>query len=346
MGHLERSLALATALRRRNIESVFLTNEDSRCRERVQRFGFSASALSRVESWTPEDLKLTLKLALQCSCDAVLMDSHEVTADYLAQLRGAGLFVAARDDLALYPFPCQIVFNGNADASQLPYRSSSGDTAFLLGPRYMVLKEEYWSVPPRAVQAKVENILVTVGGADQHNLVPRLLAALDSLPGDFEVTAVIGPFFQNVASIKAAARDASRPVKLVHQPDSIHNLMLEADLAVSAGGQTLYELASIGCPTVAIKVASNQDGQMRALAKAGCIRHAGDAARDKVVTAVAQALVSLLPDTDARAAMVEASQKLVDGRGALRVADEIIKEVQIHTQGHADSLLSNGTSEE
>ena len=134
LGHLQRSLALAAASRQKDVESTFLTNDDNGSRERAAGFGFPVVTLPHVESWTSEDADAAVKVASQNGCDAVVVDSHEAHADYLTQLRDAGLYVIKRDDLAHYPFPCQMVINGNADACQLPYRSSSGDTLFLLGP--------------------------------------------------------------------------------------------------------------------------------------------------------------------------------------------------------------------
>ena len=118
-----------------------------------------------------------------------------------------------------------------------------------------------------------------------------------------------------------------RPVKVVHSPDSICALMVEADIAVSAGGQTLYELARVGCPTVAVRVASNQDGQLQIFAEAGFIRAVGRADDSKVITAMGDALLSMLSDPAARAAMSAAGQRVVDGQGALRVAWTILTEL-------------------
>ena len=323
LGHLQRCLSLAVALKELGVSSLFLANEHHTSRQRVEHFGFPIVTLPEAESWTAEDAENTIKVALQDGCNTVLVDSHEVRADFLAQVRSAGMYVIARDDMAQYSFPCQMVVNGNADACQLPYCSSSGDTLFLLGPKYTVLAQEYWESPERMVPNVVANVLVIVGGSDPFNLTPTILSILDSLLGEFTVTVVIGPYFQNVSEVEATAGHGKRRVKLVHSPNTVHDLMLEADLAVSAAGQALYELARVGCPTVAIRLADNQAGQLKALETAGFLRAAGNAEEDDVVAAVAEALMSLLPDPEVRAAMATVGQRTVDGKGALRVAERI-----------------------
>jgi UDP-2,4-diacetamido-2,4,6-trideoxy-beta-L-altropyranose hydrolase len=323
LGHLQRCLSLAIALKEVGVPSLFLANENESSRQRAEKFGFPIATFTEPESWDAENAETTIKVALQDGCNIVLVDSHEVRADYLAQIRAAGIYVIARDDLAEYSFPCQMVVNGNADACELSYSSSSGDTLFLRGPKYAVLGQEYWEAPERVVPKEVANVLVIVGGSDPFNLVPTILSLLDRSPGEFTVTAVIGPYFQNVAEVEAVAERIGRSVKLARSPETVHDLMIEADLAISAGGQALYELARVGCPTVAIRLADNQGGQLKAMAHSGCLLPAGDAEQGDVTADVTDAFGCLLSSAEQRASMAVLGQELIDGTGALRLAREI-----------------------
>lgn len=329
VGHLQRCLSLAAALAERGEHSCFLVNDVDGNREFIEPSGFGVETLLKTESWTNEDVEETKWVARQHECSVAVVDSHEVSPGYLAALRSAGLLVVARDDQALFPFPCQMVLNGNADARRLPYSSSSGDTEFLLGPEYMILGREFWEVPPRPVRTVVQNILLTVGGGDQRNLMPEMLRRLDQVHGEFTVTAVIGPFFENVTEVKSAADSVQRTIRVVESPRSMRDLMEQADLAISAAGQTLYELARLGCPTIAIQVADNQAGQLQVLADLGCLCSAGGADGEDLTTGVERAVVSLLPDLEAHQDMAAAGQRLVDGQGAIRVAEAIIRQIRL-----------------
>jgi len=324
LGHLRRCLSLAGALQRFGVHCVFLTNEDPRTRDRVKDHGFEHCTLDGVESWGKEDIGKTMEIAAASGAVAVVVDSDREGAGYLRTLRDAGLFVCAVEDLAPHSFPCQLVVNGDAHAKSLPYRSSSSDTMFLLGPEYAMLHSEFWEVAERASTDSVRNILVTFGGADGYNLTPRVLTLLETLPGSFSVTAIIGPFFKNVNSIEAALRGGNRPVELVGAPTSVYKLMMQADLAISAGGQTLYELACVGCPTIAVRTAANQDGQLGVLEEVGVLRIAGRADDSRIVDRLVGAIRPLLANGEARGAMSTAGQRLIDGQGALRVARAIV----------------------
>lgn len=325
LGHVQRSLSLAVALRKLGVESFFLTNGGDSHYERIGRFGFPVDLLHETKSWTSADFRATLELAVRHECVAVVVDSHEVGADYLAKLRDAGLFVVARDDLALFPFPCQMVVNGNAGANRLPYRSTAADTQFLLGTEYMVLGPEFEDLPLRPAHGPTKEILVILGGTDNWGLMPKLLNLLNELPGDFGVTAVVGPYFESSDEVVTAAQAATRKIIVIKNPPSIRALIQRADLAISAAGQTLYELAYVGCPTVAISLAPNQRGQLQALEDAGSLLSAGEAETGDVIEGARQALAVLLDDGKARAGMAAAGRQLVDGKGAQRVARKIVE---------------------
>lgn len=323
LGHLQRCLSLALALRRAGAVSSFLSDGPVEARGRITECGFEALDLGRAAPWSPQDLTHTVAAAARLGVTHMVVDSYYMTADYLARLRDAGCFVAGIDDLAAYPFPCQLVVNGGAHACQLAYRSS-GDTRFLLGPRYVLLRPEFWSVPPRAPRSSVRHVLIMVGGADRQNLMPGLLDLVDACPGEFSMTAIIGPFFGHRGDLEAAVTRCRRPVRLVHCPDSVRDLMLDADLAVSAGGQTLYELAATGTPAVAIVIAENQTASVRALAAAGVVRAVYGVDQADFRERARDAIAALLQRPDDRTAMAAAGRELVDGRGAQRVSDALL----------------------
>ena len=324
LGHLQRSLSLASALRQYGAECAFVTHQAALSGERIGAFGFQREVLRAESSWGPEDLAQTCSVLRRREWTTVVVDSGRKGSEYLQGLRNAGLSVCAVEDLAPFPFPCQLVVNGDAHAGRLRYQSSSGDTRFLLGPEYAALRQEFWEVPDRRVQPRSGKILVMLGGADPHNLMSSLLRVMGEWPVPLEITAVIGPYFEHLDRVEEAARSISSAVKLVTDPTSVRALMEEADLAVSAAGQTLYELARVGCPAVSFVMGSDQDAQLEVIAQSGCVLSVGDSRQGDFCGRVREALTVLLDDAALRAAMTEAGRRLVDGQGAHRVAQAVL----------------------
>lgn len=323
LGHLQRCLSLAMALHQQRVNPVFFIGTNAAA-DRIRHFNFPFRITEKEQPGENGDLEETLRGAREHGCQTMVVDSYQVDSQYLGSLRAAGLAVIAIDDLAREAFPCQMVVNGSVHAGQMPYRSSSGDTRFLLGPQYALLSREFWEPSRRVLSRQVQNLLVTVGGTDSHGLMPRLLKWLDKVRGDFKTTAVLGPFFKNHREIAQVARECRHPVQIVEAPERMCDLMREADLAISAGGQTLYELAAVGTPTVAVQVADNQAGNLEALAGAGVVKYGGCAGEKSLREEMIQAVQERVGHFPARVEMSERGQRLIDGGGALRVAGEWI----------------------
>ncbi len=325
LGHLQRSLSLASALRQYGAECAFVTHPATLSGDRIGAFGFQREVLRAESPWGPEDLAQTCSVLKRREWTTVVVDSGRKSLEYLQGLRNAGLSVCAVEDLAPFPFPCQLVVNGDAHAERLDYRSSLGDTRFLLGPKYAVLRQEFWEVPDRrVVRSQIGKVLITLGGADPHDWMPPLLRMMGELPVPLEISAIIGPYFEHPDKVQAAAGSIRSTVSLVTDPTSVRVLMEEADLAVSAAGQTLYELARVGCPTVAFVMGSDQTEQLEAIAQSGCVISVGDSRQGDLCARVREALTALLSDARLRAEMTEAGRRLVDGQGAHRVAQAVI----------------------
>src|SRR5262249_31311694 len=97
-------------------------------------------------------------------------------------------------------------------------------------------------------------------------------------------------------------------------------LMGWADVAITAGGSTCWELACLGLPSVALVLAQNQREIACALAECGAVINLGDASQIET-GAITDALLRLIADTLLRSHMHEVGRGLVDGKGALRVVD-------------------------
>ena len=149
-----------------------------------------------------------------------------------------------------------------------------------------------------------------------------VLGVLASACPDARKTVVIGRGFTNAAEVEAAADTRT---DLVAAPDAegMKQAMLGCDAAVSACGQTLYELARVGVPTVGIGVAANQRQNIRGWRDTGFLAYAGDHDAPDLEARLDETVRSLPPER--RAAMIRAGRACVDGRGARRVVAAVLE---------------------
>jgi spore coat polysaccharide biosynthesis predicted glycosyltransferase SpsG len=220
------------------------------------------------------------------------------------------------------------VVNSNSFAAELTYTSTSGDTVFLIGPSYLVLRPEFWDVPAPALRNEVRTVLVALGGADQLRMTAPIVRMIDEAPefARAKIVVLAGPFVAGGADELPHSPCRER-IDVRRSPARVVDVMREADVAVSAGGQTLYELARVGCPTVGVEVSADQTDQLRTLEARGVIRAVWGGRSSPDLRAVSVALRDLAGDAVARRQLSSAGRRLVDGSGAQRVGEAILARV-------------------
>jgi len=316
-GHIRRCLSLAHALRSFKVDSMFILDGDTKAIDIVKSEGYPATLIDG------DDFAETSSEVRKSGARAVVVDSYSHPASYVTSLKLNGNRLVVLDDLANEFLPVDLVVNGTAGAEDLPY-AADPSIAYLLGCPYILLRPEFENVVQRSYDA-VRRVLVTLGGSDAFDLTPRVVEWVRSVFPDVDIDVVVGPLSLNRTEIQAAASRLEK-VHLHHEPD-MGRLMRACDVAVSGGGQTTYELAATGTPTVAIRVAPNQTLNLKGLSSARTLLWAGDAGDANLREQVTQALKMLAASQSLRREMGTNGRRLVDGRGAVRVAEKIVEMV-------------------
>ena len=178
----------------------------------------------------------------------------------------------------------------------------------LRGLEYACVGPEFWGAPPRDIDPEVRRVVVSTGRGATIGVGAGLAARLQfELPG------------AQVGLVAPADPGLPEGVEQLGTPDSLFAPLRSADLAVTAGGQTMLEATAVGTPCIAISLAENQRRQIEQLAAAGAVQAVDAPEPEQVATAAGE----LAHDIDARRSMSRAGQKAVDGRGAQRVAGEV-----------------------
>jgi UDP-2,4-diacetamido-2,4,6-trideoxy-beta-L-altropyranose hydrolase len=114
---------------------------------------------------------------------------------------------------------------------------------------------------------------------------------------------------------------AAEDPRLVLHIDTQHmpELVVEADLAIGAGGSTTWERCVLALPALTLILADNQIAAARALEAAG-VTPCLDVGAADFEAAFVREVQNLLADADRRAALSAASATVCDGLGADRVA--------------------------
>lgn len=331
VGHVMRCTALGEAWLARGGEVVFASS--SVPVELFARLGAEGFATRPVggSPGAEQDARETAALARSCSADCIVLDGYHFDSAYRRLLRPAEARVLVIVDGASGDGDgADFVLDQNLGAAR-PGRERQDSTAtrFLLGPRYALLRREFWRWRGRAhaIAPRARKLLVTLGGGDADNCTGRIVRALRAVPeaAELETRVVIGPANPHRAVVEAELKDAPSGWRALPPQEDMSDPFAWADLAVSAAGSTCWELAFMGVPFLTVALADNQRPIAAELARAGVSRDLGW--HEQVGgQRLAESVRELLDDDAARGEMSRRGRETVDGFGAERVA-AILSEV-------------------
>jgi UDP-2,4-diacetamido-2,4,6-trideoxy-beta-L-altropyranose hydrolase len=251
----------------------------------------------------------------------VITDHYQIDASYVKEIKHQGFHVLSIDDTAQMHYYSDIVVNQNIGAEKFTF-SAEPYTALLLGPSYVMLRDEMLRRAEKKHNSSARKILITLGGTDPDNFLLSVLHSLEDITKDVDILAVIGPFNPHGTALQAFQKTTKMRLSLIQSPPNMAELYLQADLAISAGGSSCYELAYFGIPNLMITVADNQLSIAHEMDKQRIGIYLGekyelqqDYLKDKVK--------EFLKNQSLRTHMSENGQKLVDGKGKERIVDRM-----------------------
>ncbi|MEO0755513.1 MAG: UDP-2,4-diacetamido-2,4,6-trideoxy-beta-L-altropyranose hydrolase [Cyanobacteria bacterium J06648_16] len=324
-GHVMRCLALAQVFLQAQKQVLFLAAAISPALvERLQQEGIRVLRIS-AHSGSPEDARLLTDNAKAADICHVVVDGYQFDETYQTALKSAGLKVLFIDDYGhAATYSADWVLNQNVYAHDQLYSQRKPHTKLLLGSRYALLRKEFWPWRgwPRLPTAPAQKVLVTLGGGDPDNVTLKVLLALQQVKSELDVIIIVGSSNPHLEILQQQNQSTSQFIRLRHNVTDMPALMAWADIAISAGGSTCWELAFMGLPTLMIVVADNQKRIVESLDTLGVGISLGW--HDALTPAqIKQALESLLNTTQLRLRMMQSGRSLIDGIGSHRVANQL-----------------------
>lgn len=333
-GHVMRCLALGQEWVRQGGKVEFLSRgTNDLLRQRLESAGFRLTPVDRPHP-DQKDLRSTLirldRLAVETGARPwLVLDGYHFDEDYQSAIRRAGHRLLVIDDFApLNEYQADIILNQNTGSEDRFYNCRP-DTLLLLGSRYVLLRPEFLAFTgwKRQIPELATKILVTLGGSDPNNVTLKVIGALGKAElGPAEVRIVVGPENPNLKALKGALAGLGLNAELTTKVKDMPHLMSWADLAVSAGGTTAWEMAFMGLPSAVIILAENQVGVARGLERQGAGLNLGwfdQVTQDKL----GQVIKDLAQDHGLRKKLSLGGHQLVDGWGIKRVAT-LIKAIE------------------
>lgn len=237
LGHIYRALTLALELG--NHEVLFVTDTENQS---------TIKATLKTNYWlgVVENEHLT-DFIISLRPDMVIYDILDTNEKDIIKVKSFGLLVVSFEDLGSGAKHTDLTVNEIYDTPQFE------SDHVLWGSEYFFLRDEFRSVRPQQFEQKVDSVMLTFGGTDQHDLARHVFFAIKKLCEELNVFIhiVTGPGYRGYKNLKRML-NGNRGVALTHDSEVISSIMQQVQLAVTSNGRTIYELAHMNIPAISI----------------------------------------------------------------------------------------------
>jgi len=310
-GHLTRCTSLYDAFKENDIDAGLIVDGDKSCAQVLRKKRY------QMLNWLEDNARL---FKIIKDADIAVIDSYLAKEEFYKELSKQANLAVYIDDNKRIDYPRGIVVNFSVYGRELAYPKKK-DVRYILGPEFALLRREFWNTPPKKINKLVKSILLTFGGNDSKGMTLKILNKINADYPLLTKYVAIGHAFSYVKQLKEIS---DKRTSFIYSPDAetMKRFMLKSDIAISAGGQTLYELARTQTPTIAICVAENQRLALEAWNKKGFIKYIGW--YQKAVSRISKTIKSFMPIKE-RKKSSEIAKRTIDGQGAKKLVKKLLK---------------------
>ncbi|SJZ86162.1 Spore coat polysaccharide biosynthesis protein SpsG, predicted glycosyltransferase [Pilibacter termitis] len=249
-----------------------------------------------------------------CIIDSYLADKE--IYDFVSQNAKRCVFI---DDFKRLNYPNGILLNPLL-LGETGYQLSGDDSIVLKGEQYVITRAEFRSEERNRFLTTIQRVLILFGGTDALGVRESVVQHLSTKYPEIIFHVVIG----NQQSIQEIEKENIRYYYEL-QARELSTLMDSVDFAITAMGQTIFELLSLGVPFLPIQVADNQENNKLSLKQYFPELLVYDARNKLDLERIAQ-LFGLVREEGYRKKFTKQLLNLIDGCGANRVISILLDE--------------------
>lgn len=185
-----------------------------------------------------------LNILREYSPQVVINDILDTSREYISCLKNDGYFVVNFEDLGTGTEVADVVFDAL-------YEHEIGENKVFTGHKYYILRDEFYFQPQKIITQAVNNILITFGGSDQNNFTEKVLDSILSTNYEGRINVVVGLGYQGLENL-IEKYETNQSIQFYQNVLDISEFMFKADIIFTSAGRTMYEVCSLGVPTICL----------------------------------------------------------------------------------------------
>ncbi len=317
-GHIARSKTLANELVNSNLlkqeDIIFFTRDDDGYdlgKKYLKKSGFNFEVFSdhKLEANSESETNILSN----ADTKIIFMDRLETSINLIKSISARGIKVVTFDD-----------YGDGREFSDLAISSIFDDVShssnLITGYKYLILSKNAYK--KFDIRNNVSNIVATFGGNDARDLCSHFLENIKCIDSEIRIDIILG---------KVEAEDLYRYKNIVKEkinhkieihtfPDNYHELIANADFAITSGGLSIFEFSAYGVPSIGLPQYPHQLRTIKNLEQTG-ISILGTVEMNLSNNKLSGAIKSLISDNTLRKKMAIKCRESIDGNGVDRIKD-------------------------
>ncbi|MFT8352407.1 UDP-2,4-diacetamido-2,4,6-trideoxy-beta-L-altropyranose hydrolase [Clostridium saccharoperbutylacetonicum] len=257
LGHVMRMLVLGEELQKSN-EVVFICRNSINNKFEAGIKKIKEKSFKVIEISEEDYIEEIIEIQKRYNADVLITDSYDVDEEYFIKLKKYFKLIGYVDDVNKCKMDVDFIINQNINAYDLNYKKNiNPSTKLFLGTQYCMLRDEFrQAYKSKEIKKEVQDILLTLGGMDNNHNTLKILDQIKDINKNIHM--VIGSAFNKTLIDKIQDMTKKYNNIYIYKKANMAQLMLKCDVAISACGSTLYELAAMSVPSIGIVLAENQ----------------------------------------------------------------------------------------
>ena len=234
-GHVYRCLSIASKLVFHEV--LFLIDENHQLGiDIVENYNYPYKLYDGMD-----DLVESLRMY---SPQVVINDILDTSMEYVSILKNEGYFVVNFEDLGTGTEVADVVFDAL-------YEHEVGEDKIFTGHKYYILKDEFYFQPQKIITHMVNNVLITFGGTDPNNFTEKVIDSILSTNYEGRINVILGLGYHGLEDL-ISKYESNQSIQIYRNVSNISEFMFKADLIFTSAGRTMYEICSLGVPTICL----------------------------------------------------------------------------------------------
>lgn len=254
----------------------------------------------------------------------LLIDSYAVSHSYLTALSVYGK-IWMMDDMMREVFPVDGIINYHCFADPEWYHKMYAEKRCLIGADFVPLRPEFSATDDMPCHTEGNEILITTGGADRFHIGRQILMRIYRKDLIFHV--ILGRFASEDTMLREFVKGKEN-IRLHRNVRDMAGLMRRCSFGITAGGSTIYEMSAAMLPMMTFSYAENQEALAEYMGKHGAGFYAGKyhMAPEECLAKIEEGFALAMREEKLRMAWRDQAKRIVDGRGAERIAKELLND--------------------